>query len=242
MKQQHFHCQAKAIKDPFGRVRYSLLTLLASGLLYCLMLALSLTALANDKETEKTIVALGDSLTAGYMLEPGAGFPEQLEIWMRDQGQNVRLINAGVSGDTSQGGLSRLDWALSDAPNNKPDLVIVELGGNDMLRGIDPARTRQNLATIIETLQSRDIDVLLAGLISPTNMGREFEDEFNRIYPDLAKQYNIPLYPFFLEGVADDPSLMRVNDIHPNEEGIKVLVQNIGPHVIKALDESSPPS
>lgn len=244
-----------SITDPLGRRKIFLSSYLIAGLMYVFSLLLPIMALAgsplsespltgapNEKGIEQTIVALGDSLTAGYMLAPGAGFPEQLEIYLEDQGHRVTVINAGVSGDTTQGGLSRLSWALSDAPDGKPDMVIVELGGNDMLRGIDPKRTRANLAAIIEQLQAKDIQVMLAGLISPTNMGPDYEHEFNAIYPELAAKYDVPLYPFFLEGVADDPDLMRVNDVHPNEKGIKVLVQNIGPHVIKVLAELSPPS
>lgn len=179
-----------------------------------------------------TIVALGDSLSAGYMLPPGAGFPEQLEARLKAAGDNVIVINAGVSGDTSAGGLARLGWAVGpDA-----DAVILELGSNDALRGIDPEITRANLDTIIRELKARQVDVLLAGMLAPPNMGTEYGDEFNRIYPELARAHDLVLYPFFLDGVAANPALNLPDGIHPTAEGIGIIVERIAPDVRRLIE------
>ena len=180
------------------------------------------------------ILALGDSLTAGYGLAEQYTFTAQLERALRDRGHAVQVINGGVSGDTTRGGLSRLDWALAD----DPDLVLVELGANDGLRGIDPASTRANLEAILHSLRERGIPTLLAGMYAPPNLGPEYGAAFNAIYPELAEAFEVPLYPFFLEGVAAVPSLNQADGIHPNAEGVSVIVSSIVPHVIAALEDA----
>ena len=178
------------------------------------------------------IMALGDSLTAGYGLAATESFPAQLERELNARGIPAQVINAGVSGDTTAGGLARLDWALSD----KPDLVIVALGANDSLRAIDPAVTRTNLASILDKLTSRNLPVLVAGTYAPPNLGQEYEAEFNRIFPELAEEYGAVLYPFFLAGVATDPTLNQDDGIHPNVEGVAAVVQQILPYVIRLIE------
>jgi acyl-CoA thioesterase-1 len=173
------------------------------------------------------LVVLGDSLSAGYQLPSGAAFPEQLEAVLRARGHRVDIVNAGVSGDTSSQGLDRLDWSVPDGTH----AVIVELGANDALRGVDPAFTRKTLATIVERLQSRGIFVMLAGMLAPRNMGAEYAAAFDRIFPDLSRQYGVPLYPFFLDGVAGVARLNLRDGIHPTAEGVKVIVERILPSV-----------
>jgi len=178
------------------------------------------------------ILALGDSLTAGYGLPQGEGFTEQLQQALRDRGHDVFVINGGVSGDTTAGGLARLDWALADAP----DMVIVELGANDALRAIDPAASRANLDAILAELQARQIPALLAGMIAPRNLGKDYVAAFDGMYPELAARYQVPLYPFFLEGVAAEPEFNQADGIHPNAEGVAVIVAGILPEVTAMLD------
>lgn len=196
-------------------------------------LALFMTLSGPAAAKDRTILALGDSLTAGYGLAAQDGFASRLEAALRAQGAAVRVINAGVSGDTSAGGLSRLDWLMSE----KPDLVIVELGANDGLRGLDPADTRRNLDAILTRTKKGAARVLLAGMLAPPNLGREYVDAFNEIFPQLAKQHKVPLYPFFLEGVAARPDLNLSDGLHPNEKGVKVIVDRILPYVLQALGE-----
>lgn len=178
------------------------------------------------------ILALGDSLTAGFGLPGDDGFTRQLERVLRAQGYPVEVINAGVSGDTTAGGLARLDWALAD----NPDVVIVSLGANDMLRGIDPAVTRANLDAILKRLAERRLPVLLAGMVASANLGRGFAERFNALYPELARRYGVPLYPFFLEGVAMMPKLNQSDGLHPNAAGVTVMVEGIKPHVIRLIE------
>ncbi len=173
------------------------------------------------------IVVLGDSLSAGYQLPQGAAFPEQLQVALAGRGHAVEITNAGVSGDTSSQGLDRLDWSVPDGT----DAVIVELGANDALRGVDPAVTRKALSTIIERLQARGIAVMLAGMLAPRNMGADYAAAFDAIYPDLARRYGVPLYPFFLDGVAGVQRLNLRDGIHPTAEGVKVIVERILPTV-----------
>lgn len=174
-----------------------------------------------------TIVAFGDSLTAGYMLPADDAFPVVLEKALRRDGFDVAISNAGVSGDTTTGGLERLDWSVPDGT----DAVILELGANDMLRGQDPALTRKNLAAMIEKLQARHIKVFLAGMLASPTLGAEFGKSFNAIYPDLAKTYGVPLYPFFLEGVTGQAKLQLSDGLHPNAGGVGVMVRGILPSV-----------
>ena len=147
-------------------------------------------------EDQKVILAMGDSLMAGYNLPPNRGFPHQLEDWLQDQGRNVRVINAGVSGDTSTAALERMEWTLAGAPNGKPDLLIIEFGGNDMLRGIEPALTRRNLDAILKLATERDIKVLFAGMLAAPNMGPDYRADFDAIFPELAEKYAVNFYPF----------------------------------------------
>ncbi len=179
------------------------------------------------------MLVLGDSLVAGYGLAAENAFPAQLERALRERGHPVQVINAGVSGDTSAGGLSRLDWALAD----QPDVVIVELGANDALRGIDPDQTRANLDQILKRLHEAGAEVLLAGMKAPRNMGPEYSERFDSIYPDLAAKHTVSLYPFFLEGVAFDPALNLPDGIHPNPRGIAIIVENILPRLLPLLTD-----
>ena len=173
------------------------------------------------------IVAFGDSLTAGYGLKPSDAFPVQLKARLEQDGYAVEIENAGVSGDTTSGGLARLDWAIAD----HPDIVLLELGANDALRGIDPKLTRTNLDAMLARLTRDHIKVLLVGMKAPRNWGPEFDNAFDAIYPDLAKKYAVPLYPFFLDGVALDAKLNQGDGLHPNAAGIEVIVAKIAPAV-----------
>ena len=180
------------------------------------------------------VVALGDSLTAGYGLERGLGFAPQLQATLRRHGIAATVADAGVSGDTSQAGLARLGWTL-DGLGRKPDLVIVELGANDMLRGLDPALTRTNLQSILAELQRRKIPFLIAGMRAAPNLDPGFIARFEAIYPGLAAEYRAPLYPFFLDGVAGEAALMQGDGLHPTFGGIKTIVTRITPAVKDAL-------
>jgi acyl-CoA thioesterase-1 len=184
------------------------------------------------------VLALGDSLTAGYGLDPGQSFPARLERALRARGMKVTVHNAGVSGDTASGGLSRLDWALAGVPG-KPDLAIVELGANDALRGIDPEVTRKALSAIVERLRRDGVPVLLAGMKAPPNMGTAYVREFDAIYPSLARQHGVPLYPFFLEGVAGNKALNLADGIHPTAQGIDAIVTRIAPMVQTLLEPAA---
>jgi acyl-CoA thioesterase-1 len=177
------------------------------------------------------LVVFGDSLSAGYQLAADKAFPAQLEAALRAKGHAVSIVNAGVSGDTASAGLERLDWSVAEGT----DGVIVELGANDALRGIDPAVTRKALAGILARLKERNIPVLLAGMLAPPNMGHAFTERFNTIYDDLAREYGVPLYPFFLEGVAANQALLLADGMHPSPEGVAVIVKNILPAVEKFL-------
>ena len=178
------------------------------------------------------IVALGDSLTAGWGLSDGHGFATQLQVSLAVAGVPATVINAGVSGDTSAGGRARLDWALADAP----DLVIVELGANDGLRGLDPAKLYENLDAIVTRLRGDGIEVLLTGMRAPPNLGREYADAFHAVFPALADKHDVTFYPFFLDGVAAEPTLNQGDGIHPNAAGVEVIIERITPYVLQALD------
>jgi len=191
----------------------------------------------TDTSQTKYVLALGDSLTAGYLLGPDESFPVQLEAHLNANGENVRVINAGVSGDTTKSGLSRLDWALGDIPNGTPDVVVLELGANDAMRGIEPAAVRQNLSAIIEHLQKTGANILLAGMLAPPNMGPAYAAEFDPLYEALATKYGLTLYPFFLEGVATHTELTLEDGKHPTAEGVSIIVTRIAPLVTKLLME-----
>lgn len=171
------------------------------------------------------IVGFGDSLMAGYELPPSDAFPVQLEEALREKGHDVAIANAGVSGDTSTGGLARLDWSVPDGTH----AVLLELGANDALRGISPQETRRNLDEMITRLKDRGIAVLLIGILSPPNMGDSYAEEFNRIYPELSARHDVPLYPFFLDGVALQPELDIGDGMHPNAKGVSVMVTRFLP-------------
>ncbi|HEX8663339.1 MAG TPA: arylesterase [Beijerinckiaceae bacterium] len=188
-------------------------------------LALPGAALAQGRAL--TLVVLGDSLSAGYGLPPGADFVSVLERALKARGHDVRLVNAGVSGDTSTGGLERLDWSVPDGA----DGVIVELGANDMLRGVDPAVTQRALEAIVTRLKARGIPVMLAGMYAQRNLGSAYTDRFDAIYPDLAKKHGLVLYPFFLDGVAGDRALNLPDGLHPTQKGIERIVERIVPTV-----------
>jgi acyl-CoA thioesterase I len=173
------------------------------------------------------IVAFGDSLTAGYGLAANEAFPAQLQRALSAKGLAVNVVNAGVSGDTTAGGLARIDWSVPDGT----DAVILELGANDALRGFDPAVTRKALDTMLRRLQERKIAVLLCGMVAPPNMGAEYGRAFNAIFPDLAAQTGAILYPFFLTGVAADPKLNQRDGLHPTAAGVAVIVDHILPQV-----------
>lgn len=177
------------------------------------------------------VLAFGDSLTAGYRLDPGDSFPAQLERRLLADGHPIRVVNAGVSGDTTSSGLTRLDWAIEGEMHSRLRLAIVALGANDALRGIDPAITRANLEKILTRFRRENIPVLLVGMRSPPNMGRAYGREFESIFPDLAEEYEVALYPFFLEGVAATPSLNLSDGMHPNKDGVQVIVTGIVPLV-----------
>ncbi len=182
------------------------------------------------------ILAFGDSLTAGYGLPAGEGFVDQLEVWLTNElGTPVTVVNGGVSGDTSTGGRSRLDWAMAPIKSGKPDLVILELGANDALRGVSPDVTRANIDAMLKTLTDRNIPTLVAGMLASPSWGPDYEAAFNSIYPDLSEQYGLPLYPFFLDGVATIPELNQSDGLHPTKEGVAIIVEKIGPFVKQAL-------
>jgi acyl-CoA thioesterase-1 len=173
------------------------------------------------------MVVLGDSLSAGLGLSASAAFPAQLQKALKTKGITVDMINAGVSGDTSSGGRDRLDWSVPEGT----EAVIVELGANDALRGTDPMVTRAALTDILTRLKARKVAVLLCGMVAPPNYGSDYSARFNAIYPDLAKSFGVPLYPFFLEGVAADARLNQADGLHPTAEGVDVIVRNILPTV-----------
>jgi len=196
-----------------------------------ILLTLWLAATAHAAESGPVkLVVLGDSLAAGYGLDEADAFPNQLQRELIARGHRVEIANGGVSGDTSTGALTRLDWAIPE----DTDLVIVELGANDALRGVDPTQTFDALRKIIKTLQGRSIKVLLAGMRAPPNMGADYEAEFNAIYSALARELDVPLYPFFLDGVAANPELNQADGIHPNATGVAEIVDRIRP-VVEAL-------
>lgn len=186
-------------------------------------------------ETAKPIklVVLGDSLTAGFGLSAAQAFPVQLQKALKENGVEVEAINAGVSGDTSSGGRDRLEWSIPDGTA----AVIVELGANDALRGIDPAITRAALTNIIKTLKAKGIAVMLCGMYAPRNFGPDYVAKFDPIYPDLAKAYGVPLYPFFLDGVAGQTALTQADGLHPTGEGVAMIVKRILPTVQSFLKQ-----
>jgi acyl-CoA thioesterase I len=193
------------------------LTILA-GIVFSIM-----TSAASAQSRPITIVAFGDSLTAGYGVKTSESFPVRLQMALEAKGHKVTIVNAGVSGDTTAGGLERLDWALDP----KPDAVILELGANDALRGIDPKEPCTNLDKMLAKLKTKNIAVLLTGMKAPSNWGADYAKSFDAIYPDLASKYGVPLYPFFLEGVALDKAFTQPDGLHPTGAGVTEIVKRI---------------
>jgi acyl-CoA thioesterase-1 len=191
-----------------------------------MLAACLLTGVAGAAEKPR-VLALGDSLTAGYGLPAGHDLATRLEAKLSAEGVPVTIVNAGVSGDTTAGGLARLDWALAD----QPDAVILELGANDALRGIDPEVTRDNLDKILARLKRDGTKVLLVGMLAPTNWGAEYKQRFDAIYPELAKKYDVALDPFILEGVAMNPELNQPDMLHPNDRGVEIVAARMAPYV-----------
>ncbi|OWY03056.1 arylesterase [Thioclava sp. IC9] len=209
-------------------------------------IAAGLALSAVPAMAEVSILALGDSLTQGYGLDhPTDGLVPQLQGWLRDHGQDVSVINGGVSGDTTAGGLSRIDWLLTP----QPDAVIVALGGNDLLRGLPPEQARANLDGILAKLQAKDIPALLAGLPAPGNFGPKYQKDFDAIYPDLAKKYDAVLVPNLLAPITETSieeraktNLMQPDNIHPSPAGVKKVVAALGPKVLELLAKVKPGS
>ena len=194
---------------------------------FCLMFWTAGPALAAPVK----ILALGSSLTQGYGLPPGTEFTVQLQAALKRDGIDATVTNAGVSGDTTAGGLARLDWSLAD----HPDAVILELGSNDMLRGVSPSETDHNLRAILDKLKADHIKVLLTGMHAQRNLGAQYVEEFDSIYPRLARDYHVLFYPFILDGVALNPKLNQADGMHPNPTGVKVIVARILPYVKKLI-------
>ena len=195
------------------------------------LLAVMLTASPAFAGPVKMVV-LGDSLSAGLGLSASDAFPAKLQKALRDNGIDIDIVNAGVSGDTASGGRDRLDWSVGEGT----EAVILELGANDALRGTDPSLTRAALSDIISQLKARGIVVLLCGMLAPPNYGHDYADRFNAIYPELSKSFGVPLYPFFLDGVAADAKLNQADGIHPTQAGVDIIVKTIMPTVEAFLD------
>lgn len=205
-------------------------------------LLLVLTAAAPATRAEEPpplrLLLLGTSLVAGYGLPRAQAFPAQLQAALAAQGTRVSLIEAGVSGDTTAGGLARLPWILGSTPGQQPDAALVELGGNDVLRGFAPQTTEANLDRILTILGERGIPVLLAGMRAPPNLGTEYVREFDAVFPRVAAKHDVGFYPFFLEGVAGDATLNQPDGIHPNAAGVAVIVERILPSVRTLLQKA----
>ena len=212
---------------------YGHLRLLVQALTFAAVLAT--TSHAAAARTLR-LVALGDSLTAGLGLPPGKAFPDRLEAALRAKGLDVKVINAGVSGDTAADGLARYDWSVP----RDADALIIELGANDMLRGLKPEATKATLAAILDKARAAHLPALLAGMRAAPNLGPEYDRAFDAIYPALAKTYGVQLYPFFLDGVAGDPKLNQPDGLHPTADGVEVIVQKILPSVEALLKQVNP--
>lgn len=200
----------------------------------CLVLLLAAAPDRAPAAEDLRLLAFGDSLVHGYGLDAGDTFPDQLEAKLRELGLPVTVINSGSSGDTTAAAKARLDWALSD----KPDAVIVVFGGNDGLRGLDPGATYDNLNDVLTRLGAKDLPVLLAGMAAPRNLGQEYATAFDAVFPRLAEEHGVALYPFFLDGVVLDPALNQADGIHPNAKGVAVIVERILPYVRRILPSS----
>lgn len=194
--------------------------------------AFLLVTMTNSQAAQPTkLVILGDSLTAGYGLQVAQAFPARLEAALRARGHDVAVVNAGVSGDTAKQGLERLDWSVEA----DTDAVILELGANDALRGVDPNETRNSLERIIVRLKERKIPVMLAGMLAPPNLGASYKEIFDAVYPELAQRHSIAIYPFFLDGVASEEAFNLDDGMHPNAKGVDEIVRRMLPSVEEFL-------
>ncbi len=191
---------------------------------------------SSESDQGPIIVVLGDSLVAGYQLPAGTAYPDRLQLALQNKGVSAKIIGAGVSGDTSSGGLSRLAWSVADGT----DAVILELGANDALRGLPPKTTADNLEKMVQQLLDRNIKVLLVGILAPPNMGEDYAAAFNPIYRQLAEKYDIPLYPFFLDGVITVDGMTIADGMHPNEQGVDVMVEKMLPIVERLIEDLRP--
>ncbi|MEG3164170.1 arylesterase [Sphingomonas sp. PB2P19] len=189
----------------------------------------------------RLILAFGDSLYAGYGLDRGQSLPDAVQARLRTDGVNATIVNAGVSGDTSAAGRQRFVFALDNLPR-KPDLVLIGLGGNDVLRQIGPAETRANMTAMLDELKRRKIPAMLTGMMAPPNLGADYTRAFNSIWPDLAGQYHATLYPFILDGVIGDTGLMQADRVHPNPSGVAKIADRVAPIVERSLPNPAPPS
>jgi acyl-CoA thioesterase-1 len=201
-----------------------------------LMVAVSLVTVTTAEPNEPIIVVLGDSLAAGLGLPEDQAFPAQLEKALKAKGHEVTVVNAGVSGDTAANGLARFDWAVPP----EASAVIVELGANDALQGLPPEATKKALEDILKRLQAKGLPVLLAGMEAPRNMGKDYVEEFNAVYRDLAARYDVVFYPFFLDGIVGDTSLFQGDGLHPNAAGVAKIVNGIMPKVEELLAKIPP--
>ena len=226
----------------FSSCRYGLIYRFCNALaliLFCTMVQAGGQSEAPAENPSKTVVAFGDSLTQGYGLPAESGFVPQLDAWLAGQGSQVRMINAGVSGDTTAGGLARLDWTLVEPV----DLVIVNLGSNDMLRGLDPGLVNENLNQILEKLEAQSITTLLVGHLGPLNYGADYKEQYDQAFQELAARYDVEFYPFYFEtlmasdGVTPDlHNYFQEDGLHPNADGVAAVVADMGPYVLRALD------
>ena len=214
-------CQAKKPKKAFHLPFAGILALV---LAVCVPINLA-------RADAPRLMVFGDSLVAGYGLPAEQGFTSQLQDRLTENGFTIEILNAGVSGDTSAGGAARLDWALSE----QPDYVMIVLGGNDLLRGLDPQATRQNLDQIIARLAALNIKTFLCGMLAPLNLGPEYSREFNPIYPELAQKYSLAFYPFFLQDVALAPALNQRDGLHPNADGVAKIIDGMMPSILRFL-------
>ena len=204
-----------------------------AGFVNLALISLVVAFIARPAQAETQLLVLGDSLTAGFGLAPEQGFEARLRAKLAESGLTVKILDAAVSGDTTAGGLARLDDGLAQ----KPDAALVELGANDALRGFDPKLTYANLDQILARFKEAHVKVLLLGMRALANWGRDYETEFNAIYPKLAAKYQVPLYPFFLDGVAMDTKLNQPDLLHPNPAGVDVIVARVAPDVIRLLSD-----
>jgi acyl-CoA thioesterase-1 len=196
-----------------------------------LALALLLSVAAAAAATPPRILVIGDSIAAGYGLPPGQGFPERLQAKLAADGIETTVINGGVSADTTAGGVARLDWALGE----KPDYVLLELGGNDMLRAVDPKIVYANLDTMLTRIAESGAKALLIGMKAPANWGADYREAFDAVFPALAAKHHVPLYPFLLDGVALQPALNQPDGLHPNPAGVAIIVDRLAPYVERLL-------